>query len=93
MATVYLTIDGRDVANLAGDGNHAPFHNPPVNFAFTFGGVAGDNPSRRARRTPTATETNFNFPGNDFGGLGFRHRHRQETLPSPERRSSRWTSL
>ncbi len=70
-AQVYLTIDGRDVANLAGDGNHAPFHNPPVNFAFTFGGVAGDNPNAGPGDPPTATETNFNFTGNDFGGLGF----------------------
>lgn len=70
-AQVYLTIDGRDAANLAGDGNHAPFHNPPVNFAFTFGGVAGDNPDAGPGDPPTATETNFNFTGNDFGGLGF----------------------
>lgn len=67
----YLTIDGRDVANLAGDGNHATFHNPPVNFAFTFGGVAGDNPDAGPGDPPTATETDFNFTGNDFGGLGF----------------------
>jgi len=70
-AITVLTIDGRDVANLAGDGNHAPFHNPPVNFAFTFGGVAGDNPDAGPGDPPTATETNFNFTGNDFGGLGF----------------------
>jgi hypothetical protein len=70
-AQVYLTIDGRDVANLAGDGNHATFHNPPVNFVFTFGGVAGDNPDAAPGDPPTATETNFNFTGNDFGGLGF----------------------
>lgn len=70
-AQVYLTIDGRDVANLAGDGNHSPFHNPPVNFAFTFGGVAADNPDAGPGDPPTATETNFNFTGNDFGGLGF----------------------
>ena len=68
---VYLTIDGRDVANLAGDGNHAPFHNPPVNFAFTFGGVSGDNPDAGPGDPPTNIETNFNFSGNDFGGLGF----------------------
>jgi hypothetical protein len=67
----YLTIDGRDVANLAGDGNHGTFHNPPVNFAFTFGGVSGDNPDAGPGDPPTATETTFNFTGNDFGGLGF----------------------
>ncbi len=61
-AQVYLTIDGRDVANLAGDGNHATFHNPPVNFVFTFGGVAGDNPDAGPGDPPTATETNFNLP-------------------------------
>lgn len=70
-AQVYLTIDGRDAANLAGDGNHAPFHNPPVNFAFTFGGVAGDNPAAGPGDPPTAAETDFNYTGNDFGGLGF----------------------
>lgn len=70
-AQTYLTIDGRDAANLAGDGNHAPFHNPPVNFAFTFGGVSGDNPDAGPGDPPTATETNFNYTGNDFGGLGF----------------------
>lgn len=70
-AQVYLTIDGRDAANLAGDGNHAPFHNPPVNFAFTFGGVAADNPAAGPGDPPTAAETNFNYTGNDFGGLGF----------------------
>jgi hypothetical protein len=70
-ATIYLTIDGRDAANLAGDGNHAPFHNPPVNFAFTFGGVAADNPDAGPGDPPTNSETNFNFTGNDFGGLGF----------------------
>lgn len=70
-AQVYLTIDGRDAANLAGDGNHATFHNPPVNFAFTFGGVAGDNPDAGPGDPPTAAETNFDFTGSDFGGLGF----------------------
>jgi hypothetical protein len=70
-AQTYLTIDGRDAANLAGDGNHAPFHNPPVNFAFTFGGVSADNPDAGPGDPPTATETNFNYTGNDFGGLGF----------------------
>ncbi len=70
-AQTYLTIDGRDAANLAGDGNHATFHNPPVNFAFTFGGVSADNPDAGPGDPPTATETNFNFTGNDFGGLGF----------------------
>jgi len=70
-AQTYLTIDGRDAANLAGDGNHAPFHKPPVNFAFTFGGVSADNPDAGPGDPPTATETNFNFSGNDFGGLGF----------------------
>jgi hypothetical protein len=70
-AQTYLTIDGRDAANLAGDGNHATFHNPPVNFAFTFGGVAADNPDAGPGDPPTATETNFNYTGNDFGGLGF----------------------
>jgi hypothetical protein len=67
----YLTIDGRDVANLAGDGNHPTFHNPPVNFAFTFGGVAADNPDAGPADPPGPTETDFNFSGNDFGGLGF----------------------
>jgi hypothetical protein len=67
----FLTIDGRDAANLAGDGNHAPFHNPPVNFAFTFGGVTGDNPAAGPGDPPTNSETSFNFTGNDFGGLGF----------------------
>jgi hypothetical protein len=66
-----LTIDGRDVANLAGDGNHAPFHNPPINFAFTFGGVQADNPDAGPGDPPTPFETDFNFTGNDFGGLGF----------------------
>jgi MYXO-CTERM domain-containing protein len=70
-AAVYLTIDGRDAANLAGDGNHAPFHNPPVNFAFTFGGVAADNPDAGPGDPPGPTERSFNFTGNDFGGLGF----------------------
>lgn len=70
-AQVYLTIDGRDAANLAGDGNHAPFHNPPVNFAFTFGNVAGDNPAAGPGDPPTAAESSFNFTGFDFGGLGF----------------------
>ena len=70
-AQTYLTIDGRDAANLAGDGNHAPFHNPPVNVAFTFGGVSADNPDAGPGDPPTATETNFNYTGNDFGGLGF----------------------
>lgn len=70
-AQTYLTIDGRDAANLAGDGNHATFHNPPVNFAFTFGGVSADNPDTGPGDPPTATETNFNYTGNDFGGLGF----------------------
>jgi hypothetical protein len=70
-AQVYLTIDGRDAANLAGDGNHATFHNPPVNFVFTFGGVSGDNPAAGPGDPPTAVETDFNFTGNDFGGLGF----------------------
>jgi len=68
---VYLTIDGRDAANLAGDGNHAPFHNPPVNFAFTFGGVSADNPNAGPGDPPTATETDFNYTGSDFGGMGF----------------------
>jgi hypothetical protein len=70
-AQTYLTIDGRDAANLAGDGNHAPFHNPPVNFAFTFGGVSADNPDAGPGDPPTATETDFRYSGNDFGGLGF----------------------
>jgi hypothetical protein len=70
-AVTYLTIDGRDTANLAGDGNHATFHNPPVNFAFTFGGVSADNPDAGPGDPPGPTETNFNFIGNDFGGLGF----------------------
>jgi hypothetical protein len=70
-AQVYLTLDGRDAANLAGDGNHAPFHNPPNNFAFTFGGVSADNPDAGPGDPPTATETNFNFTGSDYGGLGF----------------------
>jgi hypothetical protein len=70
-AQTYLTIDGRDAANLAGDGNHGTFHNPPVNFAFTFGGVSGDNPDAGPGDPPTATETDFNYTGNDFGGLGF----------------------
>jgi len=70
-AATYLTIDGRDAANLAGDGNHATFHNPPVNFAFIFGGVAADNPDAGPGDPPSPIETNFNFTGNDFGGLGF----------------------
>jgi hypothetical protein len=70
-AVDYLTIDGRDAANLAGDGNHATFHNPPVNFAFTFGGVSADNPDAGPGDPPGPTETNFNFTGTDFGGLGF----------------------
>jgi hypothetical protein len=70
-AVTYLTIDGRDAANLAGDGNHATFHNPPVNFAFTFGGVSADNPDAGPGDPPLPTETDFNYTGNDFGGLGF----------------------
>ena len=70
-AVTYLTIDGRDAANLAGYGNNAKFHNPPVNFAFTFGGVAADNPDAGPGDPPSPVETNFNFTGNDFGGLGF----------------------
>lgn len=70
-AQVYLTIDGRDAANLNGDGNHPTFHNPPVNFAFTFGGVHADNPDAGPADPPTAAETNFNFTGTDYGGLGF----------------------
>jgi hypothetical protein len=69
--TVVLTIDGRDSANVAGDGNHATFHNPPVNFAFTFGGVSADNPTVGPGDPPTAADTDFNFTGSDFGGLGF----------------------
>jgi len=42
-----------------------------VNFAFTFGGVSGDNPDAGPGDPPTAAETNFNYTGNDFGGLGF----------------------
>ncbi len=70
-AATFLTIDGRDAANLAGDGNHPTFHNPPVNFAFSFGGVAADNPDAGPGDPPQPTETNFNFTGNDFGGVGF----------------------
>lgn len=66
-----LTIDGRDVGNLASEGNHATFHNPPVSFAFTFGGVAADNPTVGPGDPPTASDTDFNFTGTDFGGLGF----------------------
>jgi hypothetical protein len=66
-----LTIDGRDVGNLAGEGNHATWHNPPVAFAFTFGGVAADNPTVGPGDPPTATDTDFNYTGTDFGGLGF----------------------
>jgi PEP-CTERM motif len=66
-----LTIDGRDVANLASEGNHATFHNPPVAFAFTFGGVAADNPAAGPGDPPGPTETDFNYTGTDFGGLGF----------------------
>jgi hypothetical protein len=70
-AAVYVTIDGRDAANLAGDGNHAPFHNPPVNFAFTFGGVMADNLDAGPGDPPGPTETDFNVTGNGFGGMGF----------------------
>ena len=70
-AQTVMTIDGRDVANLAGDGNHPTFHNPPINFAFTFGGVTADNPDAGPGDPPGPTETNFNFTGNNFGGLGF----------------------
>ncbi|MBC8106839.1 MAG: hypothetical protein H7Z14_09645 [Anaerolineae bacterium] len=66
-----LTLDGRDAANLAGDGNHAPFHNPPCNFVFTFGGVQGDNPDAGPGDPPLPTETSFNLTGNDFGAIGF----------------------
>jgi hypothetical protein len=66
-----LTIDGRDVGNLAGEGNHPTWHNPPVGFAFTFGGVAADNPTVGPGDPPTATDTDFNYTGTDFGGLGF----------------------
>jgi hypothetical protein len=69
-ATV-LTIDGRDETNLAGDGNQATFHNPPVGFAFTFGGVAADNPTSGPGDPYTASDTDFNYTGTDFGGLGF----------------------
>jgi hypothetical protein len=66
-----LTIDGRDVGNLAGEGNHPTWHNPPVAFAFTFGGVVADNPTVGPGDPPTATDTDFNYTGTDFGGLGF----------------------
>lgn len=66
-----LTIDGRDVGNLAGEGNHGTWHNPPVAFAFAFGSVAADNPTVGPGDPPTATDTDFNYTGTDFGGLGF----------------------
>jgi hypothetical protein len=66
-----LTIDGRDLGNLAAEGNHATWHNPPVAFAFTFGAVAADNPTVGPGDPPTATDTDFNYTGTDFGGLGF----------------------
>lgn len=70
-AAPFLTIDGGDVANLAGDGNHPTVHNPPVGFAFTFGGVSADNPDAGPGDPPGPTETDFRFTGTDFGGLGF----------------------
>jgi hypothetical protein len=70
-AAPLLTIDGGDVANLAGEGNHPTVHNPPVGFAFTFGGVSADNPDAGPGDPPGPTETDFHFIGNDFGGLGF----------------------
>ena len=69
-AQTVLTIDGRDIANLAGDGNHPTFHNPPVGFAFIFGGVNADNPDAGPGDPPTNTETTFNMTGDDFGALG-----------------------
>jgi hypothetical protein len=66
-----LTIDGRDVGNLAGEGNHPTWHNPPVAFAFTFGGVTADNPTVGPGDPPIAGDTDFNYTGTDFGGLGF----------------------
>jgi hypothetical protein len=70
-ADTILTIDGRDVANLASDGNHGTAHNPPVNFAFVYGGVTADNPDAGPGDPPTATETDFNLLANNSGGLGF----------------------
>lgn len=71
-AQLPLIIDGRDVANLAGDGNHGTYHNPPVAFAFTFLGVAADNPNAGPGDPPRdCCDKSFNFTGTDFGGLGF----------------------
>jgi hypothetical protein len=70
-AQLPLIIDGRDVANLAGEGNHPTWHNPPVAFAFTFGSVAADNPTVGPGDPPTAGDKAFNYTGTDFGGLGF----------------------
>lgn len=69
--TDVLVIDGRDVVNLAGEGNWPTFHNPPVAFAFTFLNVAADNPTVDPGDPPMAGDTNFNFTGTGFGGLGF----------------------
>jgi hypothetical protein len=70
-AMTVLTFDGRDETNLSGDGNQGTFHNPPVGFAFTFSGVAADNPTSGPGDPYTASDTDFNFTGTDFGGLGF----------------------
>jgi hypothetical protein len=71
-AQLPLIIDGRDEANLAGDGNHGTFHNPPVTFAFTFGGVSADNPTVGPGDPPMpCCDKSFNYTGTDFGGLGF----------------------
>ena len=88
----FLTIDGRDAATLAGDGNHATFHNPPVNFAFTFGGVAADNPEAGPGDPPTAAETSFIFTGNDSASWDLEP-PRRAISPFPPRPFSRWTSL
>jgi hypothetical protein len=70
-ADPFVVIDGRDVGNLASEGNHATWNNPPVAFAFTFGTVAADNPTVGPGDPPTASDTAFNYTGTDFGGLGF----------------------
>jgi hypothetical protein len=71
-AQLPLIIDGRDEANLANEGNWGTYHNPPVQFAFTFLGVAADNPTVGPGDPPMACcDKSFNFIGTDFGGLGF----------------------
>jgi PEP-CTERM motif len=67
-AGIALTLDGRDAANLYTNPDngfgYAPYHQPPVNYAYTFGGVVA------TVMTPP-TDTDFMLTGTDFGAVGF----------------------